>query len=89
VDSSVGGAEGVGESGAPLSADIAHGYHTEARRVKSRPRPRRFDLSIYSPGRTRTLDSHASRLRQKLAVGSDRPWIVNVWGHGYRVCTPE
>jgi DNA-binding response OmpR family regulator len=42
-----------------------------------------------SPGRTRTLDSHASRLRQKLAIGSDRPWIVNVWGHGYRVCTPE
>jgi DNA-binding response OmpR family regulator len=42
-----------------------------------------------SPGRTRTLDSHASRLRQKLAVGSDRPWIVNIWGHGYRVCAPE
>ena len=40
-----------------------------------------------SPGRTRTLDSHASRLRQKLAIGSDRPWIVNIWGHGYRVLT--
>jgi DNA-binding response OmpR family regulator len=42
-----------------------------------------------SPGRTRTLDSHASRLRQKLAAGSDRSWIVNTWGHGYRVCAPE
>jgi DNA-binding response OmpR family regulator len=42
-----------------------------------------------SPGRTRTLDSHASRLRQKLAAGSDRAWISNVWGHGYRVCAPE
>jgi len=42
-----------------------------------------------SPGRTRTLDSHASRLRQKLAVVSDRRWIVNVWGHGYRVAAPE
>ena len=42
-----------------------------------------------SPGRTRTLDSHASRLRQKLAAGSDRAWIANVWGHGYRVCAPE
>jgi two-component system phosphate regulon response regulator PhoB len=42
-----------------------------------------------SPGRTRTLDSHASRLRQKLSAASDRPWIVNTWGHGYRICTPE
>ncbi len=42
-----------------------------------------------SPGRTRTLDSHASRLRQKLGSASDRPWIVNTWGHGYRVCAPE
>jgi DNA-binding response OmpR family regulator len=42
-----------------------------------------------SPGRTRTLDSHASRLRQKLAQSSDRSWIVNTWGHGYRVCAPE
>jgi DNA-binding response OmpR family regulator len=50
---------------------------------------RRFALSIYSPGRTRTLDSHASRLRQKLGAVSDRPWIVNVWGHGYRVTAPE
>jgi DNA-binding response OmpR family regulator len=42
-----------------------------------------------SHGRTRTLDSHASRLRQKLGAVSDRPWIVNVWGHGYRVTVPE
>jgi DNA-binding response OmpR family regulator len=39
--------------------------------------------------KTRTLDSHASRLRQKLGAVSDRPWIVNVWGHGYRVTAPE
>ena len=42
-----------------------------------------------SHGRTRTLDSHASRLRQKLGEYSDRPWIVNVWGIGYRLCKPE
>jgi DNA-binding response OmpR family regulator len=35
-------------------------------------------------GSTRTLDSHASRLRRKLA-GSGRRWIVNVWGVGYRL----
>ena len=41
-----------------------------------------------SPGRTRTLDSHASRLRQKLARHSDAAWIANVWGVGYRLCRP-
>jgi DNA-binding response OmpR family regulator len=33
---------------------------------------------------TRTLDSHAHRLRQKLAVGGER-FVVNVWGVGYRL----
>ena len=41
-----------------------------------------------SPGRTRTLDSHASRLRQKLVRHSDEGWIANVWGVGYRLCRP-
>ena len=40
-------------------------------------------------GRTRTLDSHASRLRQKLAAHSNTEWIVNVWGVGYRLYKPE
>jgi len=35
-------------------------------------------------GTTRTLDSHASRLRKKLAVSGDR-FIVSVWGVGYRL----
>jgi DNA-binding response OmpR family regulator len=33
---------------------------------------------------TRTLDSHACRLRQKLARDGDR-FIANVWGIGYRL----
>lgn len=37
-----------------------------------------------SAGQTRTLDSHASRLRKKLARDGDR-FIVNVWGVGYRL----
>jgi DNA-binding response OmpR family regulator len=37
-----------------------------------------------SMGSTRTLDSHACRLRQKLAVGGDR-FVINVWGVGYRL----
>jgi DNA-binding response OmpR family regulator len=35
-------------------------------------------------GTTRTLDSHACRLRHKLAVHGDR-FVVNVWGVGYRL----
>ncbi len=35
-------------------------------------------------GRTRTLDSHACRLRAKLGVHGDR-FVVNVWGVGYRL----
>jgi DNA-binding response OmpR family regulator len=37
-----------------------------------------------SLGTTRTLDSHACRLRHKLALHGER-WIVNVWGVGYRL----
>src|SRR4051795_2921317 len=35
-------------------------------------------------GTTRTLDSHACRLRAKLGVHGDR-FVVNVWGVGYRL----
>jgi DNA-binding response OmpR family regulator len=36
-------------------------------------------------GRTRTLESHASRLRRKLNVTEADHYIVNVWGVGYRL----
>lgn len=39
---------------------------------------------VRSVGTTRTLDSHACRLRAKLAVGGDR-FVINVWGVGYRL----
>jgi DNA-binding response OmpR family regulator len=38
-----------------------------------------------SIGRTRTLDSHASRLRRKLAGVSETPYVLNEWGVGYRL----
>jgi DNA-binding response OmpR family regulator len=41
-----------------------------------------------SPGRTRTLDTHAHRLRRKLGTGGT-PFVVNVWGVGYRLCDGE
>jgi len=35
---------------------------------------------------TRTVDSHASRLRRKLrAAGAELPYVMNVWGRGYRL----
>jgi DNA-binding response OmpR family regulator len=39
-------------------------------------------------GRTRTLDSHASRLRRKLATASETPYVLNEWGVGYRLMLP-
>ena len=38
-----------------------------------------------SLGRTRTLDSHASRLRRKLNHAGDAAYVLNVWGVGYRL----
>jgi DNA-binding response OmpR family regulator len=37
-----------------------------------------------SLGTTRTLDSHACRLRRKLGAHGDR-FVINVWGVGYRL----
>ena len=42
-----------------------------------------------SIARTRTLDSHASRLRRKLAAVSETPYVLNEWGVGYRLTLPS
>ena len=41
--------------------------------------------SYRSLGVTRTLDSHASRLRRKLQVNGHGPYVINVWGVGYKL----
>jgi DNA-binding response OmpR family regulator len=41
-----------------------------------------------SPGATRTLDTHAYRLRHKLSAGR-MTFVINVWGVGYRLCHGE
>ncbi len=41
-----------------------------------------------STGRTRTLDSHACRLRRRLAEISETPYVLNEWGVGYRLMLP-
>ena len=39
-------------------------------------------------GRTRTLDSHASRLRRRLAEAGADGLVRNIWGVGYRLADP-
>jgi DNA-binding response OmpR family regulator len=54
----------------------------EPRRVFTKEQLLREVWGFRSLGRTRTLDSHASRLRRKLAAaGGD--FVRNVWGVGY------
>jgi DNA-binding response OmpR family regulator len=36
-------------------------------------------------GSTRTVDSHASRLRRKLALAGAEGWVCSTWGVGYRL----
>lgn len=57
---------------------------TEPTRVYTKDELLRTVWGFRSPGSTRTLDSHACRLRQKLAEHGER-FVVNVWGVGYRL----
>jgi DNA-binding response OmpR family regulator len=62
----------------------------DPRRVVSKQELLRDVWGYKSMGRTRTVDSHASRLRRKLAVASGgRRYIVNVWGLGYRMVADD
>jgi DNA-binding response OmpR family regulator len=43
------------------------------------------DVWGYRTGTTRTLDSHASRLRRALARNGAEGWVCSTWGVGYRL----
>jgi DNA-binding response OmpR family regulator len=58
---------------------------TDPTRVFTKEQLLREVWGFRSLGRTRTLDSHASRLRRKLAAAAPGPFVLNVWGVGYRV----
>jgi DNA-binding response OmpR family regulator len=58
---------------------------TEPERVFTKDELLRDVWGFRSLGRTRTLDSHASRLRRKLQTAAGGPFVVNVWGVGYRL----
>jgi DNA-binding response OmpR family regulator len=56
----------------------------EPTRVFSKDELLRGVWGFRAAGTTRTLDSHACRLRKKLGVHGDR-MVVNIWGVGYRL----
>lgn len=57
---------------------------TEPTRVFTKEELLRDVWGFRAMGTTRTLDSHACRLRQKLAIHGER-FVLNVWGVGYRL----
>jgi DNA-binding response OmpR family regulator len=58
---------------------------SEPHRVFTKEQLLREVWGYRSLGRTRTLESHASRVRKKLCLDADDRFIVNVWGVGYRM----
>src|ERR1700751_53301 len=58
---------------------------TEPARVFTKEELLREVWGYRSLGRTRTLDSHASRLRRKLTLAGAEDCVLNVWGRGYRL----
>jgi DNA-binding response OmpR family regulator len=58
---------------------------TEPEKVFTKEELLRQVWGFQALGRTRTLESHASRVRKKLCVDPDDRFIVNVWGVGYRL----
>jgi DNA-binding response OmpR family regulator len=79
----------LGERTVDLSAKefaLLHALAADPTRVFTKEELLRDVWGFKLMGSTRTLDSHASRLRRKLApVAEGRRWIVNVWGVGYRL----
>ena len=57
---------------------------SEPERVFTKQQLLRAVWGYRSCGSTRTVDSHASRLRRKLERLGGR-WVINEWGVGYRL----
>jgi DNA-binding response OmpR family regulator len=63
--------------------DLLAKLASEPERVFKKDELLRDVWGFRSLGRTRTLDSHASRLRRKLAAPQGTRYVRNVWGVGY------
>jgi DNA-binding response OmpR family regulator len=79
----------VGEVALRLSGrefELAAMLASDPRRVFTKAELLRDVWGIRTNGiRTRTVDSHASRLRRKLEAAGAGDVVVNVWGVGYRL----
>ncbi len=78
----------VGGERIQLSAkeyDLLVALAEEPERVFDKEELLRDVWGFRSLGRTRTLDSHASRLRRKLNADGEPRYVLNVWGVGYRL----
>src|SRR5437762_3309751 len=69
--------------------DLLAKLATEPERVFTKEQLLREVWGYISLGRTRTLDSHASRLRRKLRLAGAGPCVVNVWGVAYFGLNPR
>lgn len=65
--------------------ELAGKLATDPRRVFTKDELLREVWGVRTALRTRTVDSHASRLRRKLRLADDDRFVVNVWGVGYRL----
>lgn len=68
-----------------LEYDLLVHLSGEPERVFAKAELLRSVWGYRSGGSTRTVDSHASRLRRKLSPDGGRRWVVSVWGVGYRL----
>ena len=69
---------------------LLHALIADPTRVYTREELLREVWGLNGQARTRTLDSHAFRLRTRVAAAEPgRPWVINVWGIGYRLCNSE
>ena len=81
----------VAVAGAPLALaqkeyELLLALATDPHRVFTKDELLRDVWGYRSSSRTRTLDSHASRLRRKLrALDAQTSFVENVWGVGYRL----
>jgi DNA-binding response OmpR family regulator len=77
--------EGVSVALAGKEYELLLMLMTDPSRVFTKEQLLRDVWGFRSLGRTRTLDSHASRLRRKLGAAAPGNFVLNVWGVGYRL----
>lgn len=68
-----------------LEYELLYVLARDPRRVFAKPELMRLIWGYQTSGSTRTLDSHASRLRRRLCAASAERWVINVHGVGYRL----